>query len=114
MKYDISFEKIFQEDEDKEEPSIFNIIEENENKKINNKIMYLYGKEYVIHSQILLAQILKCFEEKENGFKFLCNIEYKIENIFPDIKNMEFDFIINNLDIQLFKKFINYLGKNTY
>ena len=122
LKYEISFEKIFQEDEEKEEEaSILNLIEENETKKTKTKNIEIKdfldtfnfnGKEYEIHSQILLAQTLKCLEEKENSFKFLCNIEYKIENIYQDIPKMEFDFIISNLDVQLFNKFINYLGKN--
>ena len=70
------------------------------------------GKEYEIHSQILLMQILKCFEKKDNSFKFLFNPRYKLGNISSDINDMELDFVINNLDNDLFKKFIHYLEKN--
>ena len=123
MKFNISFEKIFQEDQEKEEETTYiKALEENESIKENIKkheikdfldTFNFNGMEYEIHSQILLAQILKCYEEEEeNSFKFLRNIKYKLENIDPNTKTMEFDFIINNLDVKIFKKFINYLSKN--
>ena len=122
LKTRVSFEKIFEDSEVMEEKKLFSQIlnesEDEKGKRKNYEIKDFFdtfnfiGKEYELHIQILLAQILKCFEEKINSFQFLCNVEFKIENIFPDIKECEFDFLINNLDVDLFKKFIYYLKKN--
>ena len=70
------------------------------------------GTEFECHTQILLTQILKCFEKEENSFKLLCNIVYKLGDINKRIKDMEFDFIINNIDSTLFFELIKYLEKN--
>lgn len=70
------------------------------------------GKEYEVHIQILLMQILKCFQQNENSFKFLCNIENEPENTFINFDQIELDFAINDLDNALFKKIIYYLEKN--
>lgn len=122
LKYRISYEKIFEESEIKEEKKLLSeILNESEDKRAkgkNHEIKDFFdtfnfnGKEFEIHVQILLAQILKCYEEKINSFQFLCNVEFKIENIFPNLNDIEFDFLINNLDVELFKKFLNYLKKN--
>ena len=70
------------------------------------------GTEFECHIQILLTQILKCFEKEENSFKLLCNIEYKLGNIYTGIKDMEFDFVINNMESMLLKDLLKYLEKN--
>jgi len=86
------------------------------NKKKKLKFMDLmdsinfYGAEYEIHIQCLIAQILKCYETKENSFSINFNIEYKFNK--KDINDVEFDFIINNVEPNLFKSFIGYLKDN--
>ena len=62
-----------------------------------------------LYIQNLLIQILKCFEIKENSFQFLCNID---ENKIKDINEIELDFLINNMDSELFEKSISYLSNN--
>ncbi len=69
-----------------------------------------YGAEYEIHIQCLISQILKCYETKENSFNINFNIEYKFNK--SDLNDVEFDFIINNLEPKLFKSFIGYLKDN--
>ena len=69
-----------------------------------------YGAEYEIHIQCLIAQILKCYETKEDSFSINFNIEYKFNK--ADLNDVEFDFIINNLEPKLFKSFIKYLKDN--
>ena len=120
LKNRVSFERIFfDEEEEVENKFLSKIIVENKSPKkvkfeINDFIdsFNFNGKEYEIHSQILIMQILKCLEEKENSFKFLCNLEFKQDNTSSDLDEMEFDFVINNLDDTLFKKFVLYLEKN--
>ena len=120
LKYRVSFDNIFYEEEEKVEDKVFSqMIDENKkSKQTKNELndfldtFNFNGKEYEIHTQILLMQILKCFEQKENSFKFLCNIEYNADKIFNDNKIVEFDFIINNLDLDLFKNMILYLKNN--
>ena len=82
-------------------------------KKLNYFLdtFYFKGKEFEYHIQILLIQILKFFEREENSFKFLHNINFKLGKIYKDINKMEFDFVINNLDYELFHRIINYLKK---
>ena len=58
----------------------------------------LKGKEFECHAQILLAQILKCLEKKENNFKFLCNIEFKFKNIIKDINDIELTYLLNTIN----------------
>lgn len=119
LKNRVSLERIFFEEEEKEENKcISKIIVENKIPKKDkieiNDFLDTFnsnGKEYEIHSQILLMQILKCLEVKENSYKFLSNLEYKPENI-KDLNEKELDFVINNLDYALFEKFIYYLEKN--
>ena len=72
----------------------------------------LKGKEFECHAQILLAQILKCLEKKENSFKFLCNIEFKFKNIIKDINDIELDFAVNNISSNHLYEFLKYLKKN--
>ena len=85
-----------------------------ETKELKNflDIYNVKGTEFECHTQILLTQILKCFEKEENSFKLLCNIQYKLGNIYDNFKDMEFDFIINNIDGTLFFELIQYLEKN--
>ena len=119
----ISYDKVFNEQEEIEEnrlfPQTFCQKDTEKNKKeIGNFLdtFNLYGKEYETHIQILLAEILRCFTGKEERYKFLCNIQYNIENINiktkSKFKNMELDFFISNLDNKLFKSLILYLKKN--
>ena len=68
------------------------------------------GKEFEIHSQITLMQIFKWYEEKENNFKFLYN--KKCKNIFENIGDMEFDFLMIDVDSELLKLVLNHLAKN--
>jgi len=69
-----------------------------------------YGAEYEIHIQCLIAQILKCYETQEDSFNINFNVEYKFNK--TDLNDVEFDFIINNLEPNLFKSFIGYLKDN--
>lgn len=48
--------------------------------------------------------------KKENNFKFLYNKECK--NIFEDIGDMEFDFLMIDVDSELLKLVLNHLAKN--
>ena len=70
------------------------------------------GEEFEIHIKILLAEILKCFECDKNSYKLLYNINFKNEENIFGIKQNEIDFLINNIDNNLFTKFINYLKNN--
>ena len=97
------------------------LISNNENTNIKNEskelinfvdIYNIEGIEYEYHIQILLMQILKFISKEENSFNILYNIECKFDNINPSIKDMEFDFIINNINSNLFKDLIQYLEKN--
>jgi hypothetical protein len=123
LKSKISYDKVFNEQEEFEEnrlfPQTFCQKDTEKNKKeIGNFLdtFNLYGKEYETHIQILLAEILRCFTGKEERYKFLCNIQYNLENINiktkNKFKNMELDFFISNLDNKLFKSLILYLKKN--
>ena len=70
------------------------------------------GDEFEIHIKILLTEILKCFEYNNNSYKLFYNINFKNEeNIFGITQN-EIDFLINNIDNELFIKFIDYLKNN--
>ena len=123
LKSKISYDKVFNEQEEIEEnrlfPQTFCQKDTEKNKKeIGNFLdtFNLYGKEYETHIQILLAEILRCFAGKEERYKFLCNIQYNVENINiktkNKFKNMELDFFISNIDNKLFKSLILYLKKN--
>ena len=123
LKSKISYDKVFNEQEEIEEnrlfPQTFCQKDTEKNKKeIGNFLdtFNLYGKKYETHIQILLAEILRCFTGKEERYKFLCNIQYNIENINiktkNKFKNMELDFFISNLDNKLFKSLILHLKKN--
>ena len=123
LKSKISYDKVFNEQEEIEEnrlfPQTFCQKDTEKNKKeIGNFLdtFNLYGKKYETHIQILLAEILRCFTGKEERYKFLCNIQYNLENINiktkNKFKNMELDFFISNLDNKLFKSLILYLKKN--
>ena len=123
LKSKISYDKVFNEQEEIEEnrlfPQTFCQKDTEKNKKeIGNFLdtFNLYGKEYETHIQILLEEILRCFTGKEERYKFLCNIQYNIENINiktkNKFKNMELDFFISNLNNKLFKSLILYLKKN--
>lgn len=116
-----SFDKFLNGKKVNQQKNELNIISKDENTTIKKEIkefknfLDVYnvkGTEFECHTQILLTQILKCFEKEENSFKILCNIEYKLGNIYTAFKDMEFDFIINNLDSILFKELIQYLEKN--
>ena len=72
---------------------------------------YLKEKEFKYHTQILLAQILKFLEKKDNSFKFLSNIEFKFANTDKN-KDIELDFTINNINSVLLCKFLEYLKNN--
>ena len=112
--------KIFNisEKEENELEKISKIIEEKETKPPKHELkdfidtFNFKGKEYEIDVQILLMQIFKSFEEKENSFKFLCNLEIKFDNFIPNIKDMELDFLVNNVNAKLFKLVLLYLQNN--
>jgi len=71
------------------------------------------GSEYELFVQNLLFQIFKCFEKKDNSFRFLCNQTFKkINEIFKDLNDLEFDFLIKNVDKELFKSVLSYLKNN--
>ena len=70
------------------------------------------GNEFETHIQILLSEILFCFQKEANSFKFQCNLKYNIKQIYKGIENMEFDFVISSINNTLFEKFIQYLKKN--
>ena len=54
-------------------------------------------------------QIFKLYEEKEK----ISNFYYKKwKNIFEDIEDMEFDFLMIDIDFQLMKLVLNHLAKN--
>ena len=68
------------------------------------------GAEYEIHIQCLISQILKCYETKENSFNINFNVEYNFNK--KNFDDVEFDFIINDLEPYLFKSFLGYLKDN--
>ena len=119
FKFNISIDKIFNDEKEKQENKTISLIIENndekvsyiKNKEINNfsDSFNFNGKIYELHIQSLLMQIFKCFDIKENSFQFLCNInEKKIE----DLNEIELDFLVNNMDSKLLEKSIYYLSKN--
>ena len=97
---------------DKTNKSIYEYSKKKKNLKFNDFIdsINFYGAEYEIHIQCLIAQILKCYETQEDSFSINFNIEYKFNK--TDLNDVEFDFIINNLEPNLFKSFIGYLKDN--
>jgi len=119
FKFNISIDKIFNDEKEKQEnKTISMIIEKNDekvsyikNKEINNFLdsFNFNGKIYELYIQSLLMQIFKCFEIKENSFQFLCNIN---EKKIKDLNEIELDFLVNNMDSELFEKSIFYLSKN--
>ena len=115
----INIDKIF--DDSYNEPNEEKILSKsfqinNSHNKIKEEINYILdtfnfnGKEFEIHSQITLLQIFKCYEEKENSFKFLHNKIYK--DLSTEIKQIEFDFLITNVDSKLFKFVLNHISNN--
>ena len=101
--------------------SSFIISDDNENLKTRDKkkekndfseVFNFYGKEFETHIKILLTEILKCFECDSSSYKLLYNLNFKNEENILDIKQNEIDFLINNIDNNLFIKFINYLKNN--
>ena len=101
--------------------SSFIISDDNENLKTRDKkkekndfseVFNFYGKEFETHIKILLTEVLKCFECDSSSYKLLYNLNFKNEENILDIKQNEIDFLINNIDNNLFIKFINYLKNN--
>ena len=82
--------------------------------KLNDflEVFNFYGKEFETHIKILLTEILKCFECDSSSYKLLYNLNFKNEENILDIKQNEIDFLINNIDNNLFIKFINCLKNN--
>ena len=98
------FDKFLKDTKVNHKKTELNIISKDEN--TNVKLT-----EFKCHALFLLVQLLKCFEREENSFE-ICHIGYKLVNISKDIKDLEFDFIINNIDSTLFFELIKYLEKN--
>ena len=103
--------------------SLIENIKHNKKSEINDFLdtFNLKGKEFEYHAQILLVQILKCLEKEENSFKFLRNVEIKFGKTDNDkthkeneltIKDIELDFIVNNINNILLSEFLKYLKKN--
>ena len=121
FKTNLNINSIFSLNETKEKEinNILSIIEEQKEKK-NKKDLKDFldtfnfnGDEYELFVQNLLFQIFKCLEKKDNSFKFLCNQTYgKINKIFENLKVLEFDFLIKNVDKELFKSVLFYLKNN--
>ena len=91
-----------------------NLKTKDKKKEINDFLdtFNLSGEEFELHIKKLLIEILKCFELDKKSYKLLYNINFKSEENIFGIKQIEIDFLINNIDNNLFIKFINYLKNN--
>ena len=133
-----SIDDFFNKSKNFQEKSIISKASSIENIKGNKKLeindfldtFTLKGKEFEYHVHILLVQILKCLEKEDNSFKFLRNIEFKFGNTDKDkdksikdkdsiinekkldIKDIELDFTINNINSVLLCEFLEYLKNN--
>ena len=71
----------------------------------------LNGEMYELFVKSNIFLTLKCLEEDDkNKFHFIYNISK--QNFDKSIKDFELDFVINNLDIKLFKSFLVYFSGN--
>ena len=70
------------------------------------------GDMFEVFVQSMIFLTLKCFEEDENNkFSFIFNLKKNMNKI-SNIHDIELDFLINNLDVIIFKSFLNYFKDN--
>ena len=117
LKLSTSLNKFLNDKKMNEQKNILSLTSKDENISIKQKPQevkdFLKETEFKSQMQILLAKIIEYFEKEENNFKLLCNVEYKLDNIYTGITDMKFDFVINNMkNNNLFKEFVEYLEKN--
>ena len=84
------------------------------NEEINLSSFINSEDKFEIYIKILLTEIVKCFECDNSSYKLLYNINFKNEENIFDIKQkeIEIDFLINNIDNNHFTKPINCLKNN--
>ena len=84
------------------------------NEEINLSSFINSEDKFEIYIKILLTEIVKCFECDNSSYKLLYNINFTNEENIFDIKQkeIEIDFLINNIDNNHFIKIINCLKNN--